>query len=445
MNACRPSLTRVPNRAVFVHDLRAAVHGEVATEARGVLVAPRAVPDVVQALGVARAHGASVANADGDGAADALLDLGAHLHRIVRVAGGSRTIRAEGGARVGDVRAAAAEAGFAFLPHGFVPDGYTLARALDEGLLPAVTAAEIVTYGGRRLHLEAVGERDPLAEAVACVRDVGERNLRRIRARFAGVARAIAGYDLSALLPERGFNPARLLNGARGTLGIAVELRCALDEPVPHRSCALLAFPGIVDAAAQVPFVQSYGPAALYGCDAGFAGAEAFAAQLPAGRAWLIAEFAGDTAERAAAGAESLAEAASRRYEPVPCAVLAGPLPRGPLLAAAAASPADVLVSCEAADVAALLRDLTRAAAPAALTVYGDFGVPCVAVRSPAPLFDCALPDVVKRRGLVVDASGAGSTRFTRNAALYGPELAHAFDDVARCFDPEGCLNPHAR
>jgi FAD/FMN-containing dehydrogenase len=479
-----PALTAVnttlpPRLALLFADL---VNGErlpVELNARGGLtVAPRTVESVLRILQLARAHGASLSISDGGGPADLIVDLSAHLNSIVRLDPTARTVRVQAGARISAVRAAAAQHGLAFLPQLAVPEDYTIARALHEGLLASgpmdersdrttLHAAVLVTYGGdlRRLGPLAKGGAtdDPGpagAELARSLRALGDRYADQIRNRATAHASAIAGYDLEPLLPGHRVNLAQALNGSQGTLGVVVELTCALEPAAAHRRYAVMGFADIAAAAAHSPFVQSFGPNRVAAFDVNFAEQlartqpAASVAGFPAGNAWLLAEFAAKTSAEATAGAESLVEANSRRFVPVPSAIVDEPPPGKWFEWANDFRSSQFLISCELPDLAAFITDTVDTARNDAfeISIRGDFGGSRVAVdvrhdtadEARGRLFDAAARAAVKHRGLVARASGQGAECFERSASLFGSEMARAFLEFASCFDPTGQMNPAA-
>lgn len=445
--------------------------------ARGLSIAPPTAESVVRILSIARAHGASVSIRDGGGPADIVLDLATHLNRIIRIDSSGGTVRVQTGTRVSAIRAAAAEHDLAFVPRLGVPGDYTVARALNEGLLrgaagsdvaQTVLAAVIVTYGGASLRLgplDKCGEHDRVAADGSEIELV--RSVRKLRDRYVdqiekGVVheRVIAGYDLAALRPEQHFDLAQALNGSQGTLGVVVELTCALEPAAAHRVYAIMAFTDIAAAAAHCPFVKSFGSNRVIGFESSFvdqadrAKATAFFAGLPAGQAWLIAEFRNQTREEATAAAESLAEANSRRFVPVPSTLSDEPSTGDWFEAANDFESSHFLISCDSPDLSGFIKDIVQAAHESQLqtVMYGDFSGPRIAVQLRTDaiqlerdrLFTAAAAAAVKHRGLIARTSGQGTESFELCASLFGASLARGFVEFASCFDSTGQMNPAA-
>lgn len=247
--------------AALVRDLRAAVRGEVASDAAAralttmdasnyrrvplAVVAPRDAADITAALAVCRAHGVPVVprgggtsiagQATGTGV---VLDLTRHLRSVLALDPASRTAVVQPGLVLDDLRAAAA-------PHGltFGPDPSTHSRCTLGGMIgnnscgshsvawgttaDNVHALTVARYGGDTLRLE------PGAPGPPGVRDLVAYHLALLRTGFPALPRRISGYALDALLPENGPDPVRAFCGSEGTLGVITEATVRLVEAPP--------------------------------------------------------------------------------------------------------------------------------------------------------------------------------------------------------------------
>src|SRR5205814_2811619 len=108
-----------------------------------------------------------------------------------------------------------------------------------------VEELEVVLYDGTQLTLGATPESE-LERIVAAggrrgeiyrrLRDLRDRYSAQIRARFPDIPRRVSGFDLTQLLPEKGFHLARALVGTEGTCAMVLEATVRLVHSPPCRS-----------------------------------------------------------------------------------------------------------------------------------------------------------------------------------------------------------------
>ncbi|MGH3193425.1 MAG: FAD-binding oxidoreductase, partial [Streptosporangiaceae bacterium] len=314
-----------------------------------VVVFPRHADEAAAALAVAREHGVPVTSRGGGTSiagnsvgAGLVLDFSRHLNRVLSVDPGARTADVQPGAILDDITAAAAGHGLRFGPDpsthsrasigGAIGNNACGSRALRYGrTADNVLSLDVLTASGERLAAGRLG-RDGLAAAGAigvALDGVVAQRLGVIRTEFGRFTRQVSGYSLEHLLPENGVDLAKFLVGSEGTLGMVLGATVRLVRSPPAVALAVLGYPGLPEAAEAVPGLLPHEPVAVEGMDARIVdvfrarrGAAAVPA-LPAGRAWLFVETAGDTSAEAVAAAERLiADAAGPRA--------AGPRAAGP-------------------------------------------------------------------------------------------------------------------
>nr|WP_231750474.1 MULTISPECIES: FAD-binding and (Fe-S)-binding domain-containing protein [unclassified Dietzia] len=300
---------------------------------------PRSEAEVAAALAVChrlgvpatvRGGGTSMAgNAIGTGL---VLDLSRHMNRVLAVDGAGRTVTAEAGCVLTDLRAAVHAATDEFLT--FAPDPSSQSRACLGGAIgndacgnhsvrhgrtaDHVVSMRIVTYDGLRLTVtrsgvEATDPSDAAATARAHhldteLRELAADHLAAIRTELGRLPRQVSGYHLRHLLPEEGFDVARSLVGSEGTCAVVTSATMRAVPRSARTGLLVVGYADVVDAARDVPAILRHQPTAVEGIDEVIVetmrerrGADAVAA-LPAGRAWLFVELDDDPDARPDAG-----------------------------------------------------------------------------------------------------------------------------------------------
>ncbi|MEU8198354.1 FAD-binding oxidoreductase [Microbispora amethystogenes] len=308
------------------------------------VVTPRDEADVEAALEVCRRFGAPVL-ARGCGTsvtgqtvnAAVVFDFTRHLDRVGEISPARRTARVQPGVICDRLRDAAAPYGLTFGPDPATHDHATLGGMIGNNscgthslaagkTVDNIEELEILTFDGTRMRVGATGD-----DELECVIAAGGRRgaiyagLRHIRDTYADairrglpdIPRRVSGYNLDALLPENGFHVARALVGSEGTLALVLGATCRLVRLPPRRALVVLGYPDIPSSGDDVPWLLRFGPIGLEFTSGhvvanlhakGFRlGGEAL---LPPGRAWLLAEFGGETQGEADARAGRRAVAA---------------------------------------------------------------------------------------------------------------------------------------
>ena len=451
-----------------------------------VVAFPRHTDEVAAALAVARAHGVPITargagtsiagNAVGTGL---VLDFSRHLDRVLEVDPDARTARAEPGAILDSITAAAA-------PHGlrYGPDPSTHARATVGGSIgnnacgsralkygrtaDNVVGLDVLTADGTRF---AAGGRDarPASPLTAGLDRIVRQHLATIRTEFGRFTRQVSGYSLEHLLPENGSDVAKFLVGTEGTLGLLLGATVRLVESPAATALAVLGYPDMPAAADAVPALLAHDIVALEGMDARLVevvrtrrGPSAVP-ELPRGGGWLFVETAGATEREAIAAAEKVVADAGC----LDATIVTGPVARalwriredgaglgGRTPAGAPAWPGWEDAAVPPDNLGAYLREfagLMKEHDVDAL-VYGHFGDGCIHARIDFPLDR----DAGRFRNFVVEAAalvgrhggsmsgehGDGRARGELLHYMYSADALAAFAKVKALFDPTGMLNP---
>ncbi|MDQ2866699.1 MAG: FAD-binding oxidoreductase [Candidatus Eremiobacteraeota bacterium] len=307
------------------------------------VVIPRDTNDVIGALAVCRRFDAPVVSRGGGTSlagetcnAAVVIDFSKYMNAIVDIDWDAKIARVQPGLVTDDLRDKAEERNLTWGPDPATHNRNTLGGMLGNnscGMHAQMAGKaednteelEIVTYEGLRLRVGKTtddelhtiiaqgGRRGEIYEQLKALRD---RYADLIRKRFPDIPRRVSGFALDQLLPENGFNVARALVGTEGTCVTITEATVRLVHSPPSRALALFGFSDIATAADHVPFCNEHGPIALEGLDSSMFRymhdkheSTKSRSMFPAGDAWLIVEFGGETDDEADGKANALAKA----------------------------------------------------------------------------------------------------------------------------------------
>lgn len=438
-----------------------------------------AIVEVSRLAGVpltSRGAGTSIAgNAVGAGI---VVDFSRHLNAIRHIDQETATAVVQPGVVLDDLQRAASGYGLRFGPDpsthsrctlgGMIGNNACGSRALGYGRTSDnVVALDLITGTGETLRTD-----DPRASPTwAALQSVIRSHLAVIRTEFGRFSRQGSGYALEHLLPEAGLDVAKGFVGSEGTWGVLREATLRLVRAPAHQALLVLGYSDMASAADAVPALLEYQPIALEGLDArivnvvrGRRGAAAVPA-LPAGPAWLFAEFGGDERAEVLARAQvASAVAAAKDGWVVPEASAVAALWRiredGAGLAARVTEPPGLSgwedAAVPPAHLGAYLREFEALMADRGLTgvPYGHFGDGCVHIRIDFPLhrpdgrqlFRDFLTDaaqlVAGYGGSMSGEHGDGRARGALLPLMYSAAAIDAFAAVKAVFDPDDLLNP---
>ena len=266
------------------------------------VVLPRCVEDVVATVRACREHGvAIVARGAGTGIAGGAvgggvqIDFSRFLNRIGAIDVERRTVVVEPGVVLDELNAALA-------PHGlhFAPDVATSSRATIGGMIANNSCGAHSVYYGRTVdhvadltmvlsdgslvtwahhpfgdfpdsadqlpvfELPSGGSSGTLAARVEVELDRVRRDVRdEVLKRYPRVMRRNGGYALDRLCLSAAVNPATLLCGSEGTLGLVVGATLRLSPLPKHKVLTVLHFDSVLEALGATALVLEHRPAAV--------------------------------------------------------------------------------------------------------------------------------------------------------------------------------------
>lgn len=426
----------------------------------------------------ARGGGTSIAgNAVGTGI---VLDFSRYMNAVLSVDPDSRTAVVQPGVVQAALQKAAAPYGLRFGPDpsshtratigGMIGNNACGSRALGYGRTSDnVVALRTLTASGDELRLGDSSQASPLLDELAGITRAG---LATIRTEFGRFGRQVSGYAMETLLPENGFDVARLMVGSEGTLAVVTEATVRLVNEPTHRMLVVLGYPDIAAAGDATPAILEHRPTACEGIDSRIVDVvrerkgDAAVPPLPNGAAWVFVEVVGDSLEEVRSKSAQVGKNCDAiDFLVVEDAAKAAALWRiredGAGLSARSVANRPAHAGWEDAAVpparlGAYLRDFDALMADFNLTgmPYGHFGDGCMHVRIDFPL-DRRGGTTVFRNFLVEAATlvagyggslsgehGDGRARSELLPLMYSADALSLQSAVKQAFDPGNLLNP---
>ena len=455
------------------------------------VVVPRTSDDVLQALACAREYGAPIV-ARGGGTSLAgqccnvalVIDCSKYLNQILEINYDERWARVQPGVVLDTLRDLAEKRHLTFAPDPSTHNHCTLGGMIGNNscgvhsVMGGMTAdnvieLEVALYDGTRLTLgRGPGSgAGPLFDRLRALRD---RYADRIRTRFPDIPRRVSGYNLPALLEEKGFDVARAFCGSEGTLGMVLSAKVRLVHSPPQRALLVLGYDDVYATGDHVPEVMQSGCIGCEGIDKKLVDLMTFKGihpkdtrLLPDGEGWLLVEFGGNTRADAEGRARALMDRLrgkasmklfdSREEEEKLWKVRESGL-------GATARREDGRENWEGWEDSSVpperlggyLRALRKLFDEHGYdgALYGHFGQGCVHTRIDFDLRSA--PGIAKYRDFITDAAhlvvsfggslsgehGDGQSKAEFLPVMYGDDLVRAFEEFKAIFDPAWKMNP---
>lgn len=469
------------------------------------VVIPRTIDDAIQAMRICYQHGAPVLSRGGGTSlcgqccnVAVVLDFSKYLNQIIDIDVAGKYAWVQPGTVLDDLRHAAEQHGLTFAPDPSTHTHNTLGGMIGNNSCGAhsvmggetvdnVIELDVLTYEGVRMTLtgdadQPIRAADPkdqprCDQIVQQLRDLGERYADQIRERFPEIPRRVSGFNLPALLPERGFNLARALVGSEGTCVMVLQAKVRLMDNPAARSLLVLGYKDVYEAGDHVPEVMQHKPIALEGIDDRLIsdmkaiGLHPDKVQLlPDGKGWLLVEFGGQNKDDADAQAHKLMDALKDADNAPSMKLFDDPKVEAQIwkiresgLGATAHVP-DKKITWEGWEDSSVppenlgkylrkLRELFDKYGYAC-DLYGHFGQGCVHTRIDFDLetaegiriFRAFLHDaahlVVSLGGSISGEHGDGQSKGELLPIMFGDDLIQAFREFKGTWDPHWRMNP---
>ncbi len=470
------------------------------------VVIPRSVEAATRAVAICREHGAPVLSRGGGTSLGGqctntavVVDWTKYCNRLLSVDPEARTCVVEPGIVLDELNRQLAGYGLEFGPRPSTHSHCTIGGMIGNNSCGAtaqrygktadnVQRLEMLTYDGLRCWVGPTSDQEltaitagggARADLYRGLRRIRDRHGDTVRERFPDIPRRVSGYNLDALLPEQGFDVARLLVGSEGTLMTVLRAELKLVPVVDATAMVALGYPDIAAAADAVPeILANADPLRVEALDDRLV---AFMREggmhvestelLPEDGGWLLVQVSGTDADDAVHHAEDLVAAIGKTGNDRDVFLTGSAEEQQMLLkaresglGATAQAPLmpDTWPGWEDSAVPPdrlgdYLRDLYRLFEEFDLdhpSLYGHFGQGCVHVRIPFQLDTAhgvaafrrflrrATDLVVSYGGSLSGEHGDGQARGALLVRMFGPELTRAFGELKELFDPSNRMNP---
>jgi FAD/FMN-containing dehydrogenase/Fe-S oxidoreductase len=510
----------------LANDLRRVVRGEVrfdrgsralyATDGSNYrqvpigVVIPRDAEDVERGMDVCRRYDAPVFGRGGGTSlagqccnVAVCFDMSKYMNRVLEIDPERRLARVQPGTILDDLRHAAERYNLTFGPDPSTHDHCTLGGMIGNNSCgvhsvmaqfngpgprtsDSVEWLDVLTYDGLRMRVGATseeelrriaGESGRRGDIYRRLKALTDRVEGHIRTGIPDIPRRVSGFNLTALLPEKGFNVAHALVGSESTCILVLEAMVRLIPNPRARSLVVLGYPSVFEAGDHVPEVMAHEPIGCEGMDDKLVkdiesvGYETQTLEiLPEGQGFLLVEFGGATKEEADAHAHALMDALCATPHPPTMKLFDDPAQEHKVWKVreaglgATAHVDSSRPTWEGWEDSAVppeklgrylraFRDLlTRHGLHGDL--YGHFGQGCVhtridfdletaaGIRNYRAFVEDAADLVVSFGGSLSGEHGDGQSRGELLPRMYGPELMDAFREFKSIWDPRWRMNP---
>ena len=465
------------------------------------VVVPRTPQDVVEAVTAAREVGAPITMRGGGTSLAGqccnvalVIDCSKYLNRIVDLDYEARRARVQPGLVLDLLRNEAEKRHLTFAPDPSTHNHCTFGGMIGNNSCGVhsvmggntsdnIEELEIVLYDGTRLTVGATPEHEleriiaeggRRGEIYRRLRHLRDRYAEQIRSRFPDIPRRVSGYDLTQLLPEKGFHVARALVGTEGTCAMVLEATVRLVHSPPCRSLLVLGYEDVYHACDHISEVMEAKPIGCEGLDDVLV--EDMKRMkihpqntklLPEGKGWLLVEFGGDSKEEADAKARALMERlkggpSTKLFDHKEDEEKLWKVREAGLGATARlASGKETWEGWEDAavpprELGKYLREFRKLLDDYGFqcALYGHFGQGCVHTRIEFDLYTSE--GIAKYRRFVHDAArlvvshggslsgehGDGQSKAELLPLMYGEDIVHAFNEFKSIWDPDWKMNP---
>lgn len=212
-----------------------------------------------------------------------IIDVSKYLNRILKINIEEGFVICEPGVIQDDLNQALAPFGYRLGPDtstgnratigGMLANNAAGARSLRYGKMSDhVQSVELLLSSGQKLSLSSISEeqwleknqqRDQEGHIYRTLREIRQKDGEEINKRFPPIPRRVSGYNLDEMLKPLPFNPAKLIAGSEGTLGIVTEIQMHIVPKPQSTALLLFFFDDLLEAFRQVPPLLEHHPLSL--------------------------------------------------------------------------------------------------------------------------------------------------------------------------------------
>lgn len=459
------------------------------------VVFPRTPSEAQAAVQAAAAAGVSIVPRGGGtslagqcvGGGGLVIDLSRHMNQVHHLDADTGLATVGPGLVLDRLNAAARSTGRMFGPDvatssracigGMIGNNSCGARSVRYGkTIDHVVSVELVRADGTTVRL-GPNDGGPQDRLVTELLGIAERHAEEVRRRFPDLMRRVSGYNLDALLGPAP-NPAHVIVGSEGTLGLITEATVSLSHRPAATVLGLVAFDDLGRAMDAVPRILETDPSAVELVDRLLLSLARSSIEfgpktqvIPGDpEALLVVEYDGGSADEARTGLDRLRTAMQGLGEISDVTEVLDAAGQADVWAVRKAGlgilmsvPGDAKPIAFVEDTAVpperlgeYVRRFRSAIRDEGVTAafYGHASAGCLHIR---PILDLGLPGQVDRMERIMERTadlvaefggsmsgehGDGRVRAPFLERFFGPELVQAFAQVKRTFDPEGRFNP---
>jgi FAD/FMN-containing dehydrogenase/Fe-S oxidoreductase len=383
-----------------------------------------------------------------------ILDFSRHMDHILKVNPEERSVRVQPGVILGSLNRHLNSYGLMFGPDPASADRATIGGVLGNN----ATGAHSILYGMAHDHL---------LETEVVLSDSTLVNFR-----YPKTFRNVAGYNLNILAQQQRLNPAVLLAGSEGTLGVITSAKLNLVPIPPHKTLYLIHFNELKAALDCIPAILESKPSAVELIDQmliDLARANPAYRNLldaiqgtPAGV--LAVEYQGNDLRELSGKEKKLSvfghtvplldpDQQSRIWKARKVGLGILQSKRGDAKPTTFIEDAAVPVE-HLSDYALEIKRFAEEIGVGATAIYAHASAGCLHIRPQVNLkseagleqmrllAEKSLELVLQYGGTISGEHGEGFARGEFSRQLYGPDLTRAFKQVKELFDPDYTLNP---
>lgn len=469
------------------------------------VVIPKSISDLIAIMKIAEKHeipviprGAATGITGGCLGPGIIIDLSKYLKSIIEIDYENEYAICEPGVVQDDLNAALSSHGYRLGPDtstgnratigGMLANNAAGARSLRYGkMVDHIEEVALVLSGGELIELKLRSEKEQERISSQNTREgIIYRATKKIRREYAGdiaerfpnIPRRVSGYNLDELIKSGEFNPAKLIAGSEGTLGIVVRMKLKISKRPKVTALCVMHCNELLHPMRYIPSMLEHRLLSLEMIDAKILAAGRGHPAMRGKLKWLqgnpqaiyIAEMEGEDAQAILTKlkifkhemekrdfAYSLAEITENDEMNAVRELRKAGL--GLLLSKRAYSRAiafieDISVAPE--ELFSFMTDFLKClkAFGKEAGIYGHAGSGCLHIR---PYVDLRNPDeqkkmeemmksvsdlLLKHRGALSGEHGDGYIRSWLNEKMFGKRVYEAFCELKHAFDPKNLLNP---